>query len=196
LFETRGPPLSHDLGLAQQIIDRLMAAGHGTRTPLPTFDKLSDDRLLPQEWRIFPGVPNGILLEGWCLAARPINEIDLRLPINDLERTLDGDSVWRQSWNRALVDDYTHFFQQFDAILYLAAPSFDVVLDWRCEQEEGLLGLARQTLPVERRAELVEFIAHYERLTRHMLAGNVGATAFVELDAARKIVTIKPSQKL
>jgi len=33
------------------------------------------------------------------------------------------------------------FFDRFDAILFLAAPGFEAVLDWRCEQEAALMGV-------------------------------------------------------
>jgi D-glycerate 3-kinase len=98
--------------------------------------------------------------------------------------------VWRKAWNEVLAKEYTRFFAHFDAILHLKAPSFDVVLDWRCEQEEGLLGLLPGTLPSHRRAELTDFIAHFERLTRHMLEGEIFATATAQIDRARNSLSI------
>ena len=68
----------------------------------------------------------------------------------------------------------------------LAAPSFDVVQDWRCQQEAGLLGLAPHDLPPERRTAIARFIAHYQRLTEHMLAGGVAIDARLPLDEARR----------
>jgi len=71
-------------------------------------------------------------------------------------------------------------------VLFLKAPSFDAVLDWRCEQEAGLMGLVPADLPAQRRAELVAFIQGFERITCHMLAGGVRAGATFPLDRERR----------
>jgi D-glycerate 3-kinase len=65
-----------------------------------------------------------------------------------------------------------------------------VVLDWRAEQEAGLMSVAPATLPPERRAQLARFIAYYERITRHMLAGGVKAAATARLGEDRSVASI------
>ena len=60
------------------------------------------------------------------------------------------------------------------------------MLDWRCEQEAGLMGLAPADLPAERRAELAVFIQAFERITRSLLAGGVRADLTVRLDIDRR----------
>jgi D-glycerate 3-kinase len=192
LFATRGPPLTHDLDLAVATIEKLSTANMGDRTLLPAFDKLSDDRLPTSFWPNFIGKPRAILVEGWCLAATPLDDLDLVAPVNDLERDEDGSGVWRCAWNNALKQDYQPFFTRFDAILQLAAPSFEIVHDWRCQQEEGLLGHERGSLPAAKRAQLARFVAHFERLTRHMLAGGVSATALAKLDEDRRLIDLLP----
>jgi D-glycerate 3-kinase len=191
LFATRGPPLTHDLDLAIQIIEQLSTAKPGDRTLLPVFDKLADDRVPASRWPQFIGKPRAILVEGWCLGATPLDGVDLALPINDLERDGDGNALWRSAWNNALKQDYQPFFSRFDAILDLAAPSFEIVLDWRCQQEEGLLGLEQGALPAARRTQIARFVAHFERLTRHMLAGGVNATATAKLDQDRRLIDMQ-----
>ena len=44
----------------------------------------------------------------------------------------------------------------------------------------------------ERRAALARFVQHYERLTRHMLAGGIAPDLTVDLDAGRRIVAVRP----
>ena len=68
------------------------------------------------------------------------------------------------------------------ALLY---PSFDVVLDWRCQQEADLLGVAPANLPAEERTRLAGFIQYFERITRRMLDGGVKADVVVQLDRNR-----------
>ena len=191
LFITRGPPGTHDLDLADGVIDALMSAREGQRTPIPSFDKLADDRLPPRQWPVFEGKPSAILVEGWCMGAAPQSEIDLATPVNALEAEEDADAVWRRRVNTELTGRYREFFARFARSLYLSAPSFDVVLDWRCEQEAGLLGVAPADLPLDRREMLARFIAHYERLTRHMISGGVDVDAVARLDAQRRLLAIE-----
>ena len=188
LFAVRGPPGTHDLALLQLILTRLRAAAPGDSTSIPTFDKLADDRRPETEWPIFEGRPRAVLLEGWCLGATPRNDPDLSDPINDLERGHDPDGLWRRAVNRSLATDYADLFATFDALLFLKAPDFDHVLDWRAQQEASLTAA-----PVSetRRTELARFVQHFERITRHMLAGGVAADVVVELDEGRGVQRIR-----
>ncbi|MGH7027682.1 kinase [Brevundimonas sp.] len=189
LFAVRGPPGTHDLGLLAATVAALRAAGPDSRTPLPSFDKLTDDRRPEADWPVFTGRPTAVLVDGWCLGATAQAEADLAAPINALEREQDGQGVWRRVVNAELARPYAQAFARFDAVLFLKAPSFEAVLDWRCEQEAELMGLAPVDLPPERRAELAVFIQAFERITRHMLAGGVRADVTVQLDSDR---TLRP----
>ena len=190
LLGVRGPPGTHDLDLLFDVVARLRAAGPDDLTPLPAFDKLKDDRLPESEWPVFRGRPNAILIDGWCLGATAQGSADLLTPINVLERDHDPDGGWRRAVNDALAGPYQAAFDRFDRMLLLAAPSFDVVAGWRLEQEAGLLGVAVQAVPPERRAAIAAFVQHFERITRSMLAGGVRADRIVPLDAQRRPVRL------
>jgi D-glycerate 3-kinase len=190
LFATRGVPLTHDLELLGATIAALERAKPYDKTPIPAFDKRCDNPFARDDWPQFVGRPKAIIIEGWCLGATPITASDLALPCNDLERDSDADGHWRKAWNDALAGPYQDVFNRFDAILFLAAPSFDVVLDWRCQQEETLLGLASGSLDPQRRAQIKDFIRYFERLTRHMLAGGQRATARALLGEGRDVVAL------
>ena len=187
LFVVRGPPGTHDLALLEKTVEALRGARPGSRTPLPAFDKLSDDRLSQTQWPVFAGRPSAVLVDGWCLGATAQAEAELITAINALERERDGQGVWRRAVNAALAGPYAELFARFDAVLFLKAPSFEAVLDWRCEQEAGLLGLAPVDLPPERRAELAVFVQAFERITRSMLAGGVRADLTFDLDTDRRV---------
>jgi D-glycerate 3-kinase len=190
LLAVRGPPLTHDLRLLADTVAALRAAGPDTVTPLPAFDKRTDDRVPRDLWPIFTGRPSVIVIDGWCLGALPETDADLMRSTNALERDQDPDGRWRRLINDALAGDYARTFAAFDAILFLAAPSFDVVLDWRCQQEADLLGLAPEALPEADRARIAGFIQSFERLTRSMLAGGIKADVTVRLDANRTVTSI------
>lgn len=185
LFATRGPPGTHDLTLLHATLDRLTRAGSIDRTPLPRFDKLADERAAETAWAVVTGRPRAIVLEGWCLGATPQGRAALAEPVNALERDADPDGVWRHAVNAALARDYGGVAGRLDALIFLKAPSFDVVLDWRCEQEEELTG---RPTPRARRDQLRRFVQHYERLTRHMLDGGIAPDLTVALDADRRII--------
>ena len=186
LFAVRGPPGPHDLGLLKATVEALRAAEPDSRTPLPAFDKLADDRRPEAQRPMFAGRPSAVLVDGWCLGATAQGQAELVSPINALERQRDGQGVWRRAVNAELAGPYAKVFAGFDAILFLKAPSFDAVLDWRCEQEAGLMGLAPADLSPERRAELAVFIQGFERITRHMLAGGGRADMTFVLDEDRR----------
>ena len=191
LFAVRGPPGTHDLDLADRTVAALRATGPGSTTRLPAFNKLADERAPESGWPVFHGRPGAILVDGWCLGATGQDPAALAAPVNALERQEDPNAIWRSYADQALTGRYAAVFAGFDAIVFLAAPSFDTVLDWRCEQEAGLLGIAADDLPAARRAELARFIQHFERITRHMLAGGVAATVTVRLDARRGVLAIE-----
>ena len=185
LFVTRGPPGTHDMGLLQQLIDALSAAGPDDETLIPDFDKRGDDRRPVEDWRTFRGRPSAILIDAWCLGALPEDAAVLAEPVNALEADHDPDSGWRRAVNGFVGGPYADFIARFDAVLFLRAPSFDVVLDWRCQQEADLLGVAPADLPAAERDRLAGFIQYFERITRRMLDGGVKADVVVQLDRNR-----------
>ena len=185
LFVMRGPPGTHDLSLLGDVMDQLSAAGPDDTTWLPDFDKRGDDRLSKDRWRPHHGRPSAILIDAWCLGVVAEDAAALDRPVNALEQTRDADGRWRSAINDLVAGPYRAFADSLDAILFLQAPSFDVVLDWRCQQEADLLGIAPADLPAEERARLADFIQYFERITRRMLAGGVTADVTVKLDRNR-----------
>ncbi|NJC40649.1 D-glycerate 3-kinase [Brevundimonas alba] len=190
LFVTRGPPGTHDLVLLQRLIDDLSGAGPGDETLIPDFDKRGDDRWPVERWRGFTGRPSAILIDAWCLAALPEEEPALAAPINELERDHDPDGRWRRAVDGFVAGPYADFAARFDAVVFLQAPGFDIVLDWRAQQEADLLGVSPADLPPEERARLAGFIQYFERITRRMLTGGVRSSVTVKLDRNRQSVSI------
>lgn len=199
LCATRGAPGTHDVPLLQQTIKALKAAGSGSKVCWPMFDKQTDDRAPEQSGRSdrsgqpdlsansFAGAPDAILIEGWMMGALPDPSAASAAPINDLEAEEDPQGVWRAWQERSLEDSYLPLWQDIDAFLHVLAPGFETVLDWRCEQEEATLGLAKGSLPPDRRAWVSRFIQHYERITRRMLAGERMKGSCLHVDADRQL---------
>ena len=75
LLATRGPPGTHDVGLAIELVDALRGGGAALA---PRFDKASDTQLPRFEWRPLEGPTDVILFEGWCVGAKAEPAADLR----------------------------------------------------------------------------------------------------------------------
>jgi len=171
LLMTRGVPGTHDVELALATIESL---GTDEPTRLPAFDKGSDDRRPRRQWRELQGPLRVVILEGWCVGARAEPAATLAAPVNALEREEDAQGIWRGYVNDALADRYPALFNRLAPLALLAAPSFEVVHAWRAEQEHKLRArLQREGGDASRvmsDAGIARFIAHYERVTRNILA--------------------------
>lgn len=167
LFATRGVPGTHDVALGLSTFDAL---ANGEAAPLPRFDKAADDRAPIADWPRAPRHCQVVLFEGWCLGAHPQPDAALDRPINVLEDAEDPDRIWRRQANAALAGDYQTLFARIDRLIFLAAPDWDVVARWREQQEAALrAAVGVNARGVMNPAQVVRFIQHYERLTRHVL---------------------------
>lgn len=164
LLATRGPPGSHDLALACDTLDALRTLKPGQHVPVPRFDKLGDRRLPPSRWREVRRRPDLIVFEGWFLKTPPEPDQALIAPVNDLEREQDPDAVWRRWCNRRLAE-YAPLWRRLDRLLFLRAPDFEVVPDWRWQQERDLCAASPGRTGMDR-AEVERFVRLFERVGR------------------------------
>lgn len=192
LLATRGVPGTHDVTLGETVLAALKGVGE---VALPRFDKAADDRAPRSEWPVIRAPVDVVLFEGWCVGARAQPPEALAAPVNALERDEDPDGAWRAYANAALAGHYRRLFAPIDLFVLLRPPGFEVVLAWRIEQERKLRErLAREGAGPGRAmsdSEVGRFIAHYERITRHILAeGPARADVVVALDAERRLTRI------
>jgi D-glycerate 3-kinase len=167
LLATRGPPGTHDVGLACRTIDALRRMRAGTRVRLPRFDKIGDRRLPPSRWRSVRKKPDLIVFEGWFLKVPAEPEQRLRRPLNALERDHDPDGTWRRYCNRAL-GHYAPLWQRLDYLLFLRGPGFEIVPDWRWQQERTLQAAQPRRCAMNR-ADVERFVLFFERVSRQAL---------------------------
>ena len=181
LLATRGPPGTHDVGLACAVLDGLCA---GRSLPLPRFDKLADRRLPEHAWPQ-SGRAGLVLLEGWFNQVPPEGGAELAPPCNALERDEDPQGIWRTYCNDALGRGYPALWQRIDRSLFLQPPGFDAVPGWRWQQEQALQA-ANPARPAMDEARVQRFVQHFERISRQALRTLPAlADAVVELDHAR-----------
>lgn len=168
LLQTRGVPGTHDCEMAIRTLQQLKL---GLSCPIPRFDKASDNPLPQRDW--LPGTHQAdiILLEGWCVGIPPQDETELAHPVNKLEEDEDTECVWRQYVQQQLAGPYQVLFAELDYLIFLQAPAFQCVYQWRLEQEKKLARRTRnrQHSAIMNEAQIERFIAHYQRLTEHAL---------------------------
>ncbi len=158
LFETRGPPGTHDVAALGSALDALLLPG---AVVLPRFDKGLDDRV---DAVSVEGPFDLVVLEGWCVGARAAGTDRVSPAINDLERRADPDGRWRAEVDARLARDYAPVWERLDELVFLQVPGLDAVRRWRGQQEASL--------PTERRLDAVaidRFVQHFERITLGML---------------------------
>ncbi len=192
LLVTRGVPGTHDVSLA---LDCLYGLLRGDVVRVPRFEKARDDRYPEQQWSVIYEPVDIIILEGWCVGAEAQTPEQLIAPINDLEAQQDPDLVWRHYVNRQLQASYADLFNLIDCWIMLKAPSFDVVYNWRLEQEHKLRAsqsTIKETMDDE---TIAQFIKFYQRITEHVLGTLPDKVDFLfELDSHRKITQLKQRQ--
>ena len=187
LLASRGPPGTHDLELAAATLDDLLA---GKRTGLPRFDKLADERAPTTQWPVIEGRCDLVVLEGWFLKTPAQQADELCVPINALERDEDPDGTWRNWCNAALARDYPPLWQRIDALWWLQGPDFEVVPDWRWQQEQVLQaadpGNAGGRAGMDR-VQVARFVQLFERVSRQALRALPAiAERTIRLDAQRR----------
>ena len=164
LCVTRGVPGTHDVQLMDETIAALERADPEDRTPLPRFDKLSDDRKPREEWPEFEGPPDVILLEGWCVGLLERDVPTWSGPVNELEEQEDPDGEWFRWSFEALRSEYPIIWDRIDMLVSIEVRDLEAVIASRLLQEEDLKEDGEHKR-MDREA-VTRFVQHYERYTR------------------------------
>lgn len=172
LCAIRGVPGTHDMELANTLIDQLL--GTDGTVLIPRFDKATDDRKPPSAWDRVDAPIDIVLFEGWCVGCPELPNWEA--PYNHRERTEDPDGKWVR-WSAACLDAmYTELFAKLDALIMIAVPSMATVRESRWRQEQRLWELhaksvrsPSQPAGLMSRDEVIDYVALFERYTEHML---------------------------
>jgi len=181
LFRTRGPPGTHAVGPLLRTLEALKRPGE---VAVPRFDKGIDDQAGEV---VVAGPVDVVVLEGWCVGAPPRPGSESSAPINALERQSDTGGTWRTAIDDALRGPYAELTDALDTLVFLKVPDLDAVRRWRLQQERERPLAQRMSA-----AEVARFVAHYERITRRMLAALPStADVTVELGEDHGIVAMR-----
>ena len=167
LFITRGVPGTHDITLINQTIRKLRQKKFKT-VLIPKFDKSKDDRVKKNKWQKVKIKPDIIIFEGWCVGATHQKKIELKKPLNLIEKKYDINLKWRTMVNNLIKKRYKNLFNKIDKLVYLKVPHFNYIIKWRWLQEQKMK-LTTKSKKTMSKTQVKEFIMFYERLTKHMM---------------------------
>jgi len=168
LFKTRGVPGTHDVNLVKNFFNFLIKKKF-KKFKLPKFDKSIDDRLKKKYWHNIKERPEIIILEGWCVGAKPQSNSSIKKPINILEKYEDQDLIWRKYVNEKLKKEYKKLFAMIDYFIFMKIPNFNMVFKWRLLQEKKLRKESHINNKIMSYNETKRFIMFYERITLQMI---------------------------
>ena len=168
LLKTRGVPGTHDVNLIKNFFNYIRKKNF-QKFRLPKFDKATDDRLEKKYWSNIKKKPEIVILEGWCVGAKPQSKSLIKEPVNILEKHEDEDLIWRKHVNEKLKKDYRKIFSMIDHFIFMKVPDFNVVFKWRLLQETKLKKRSHTKKKIMSYNEIKRFIMFYERITLQMV---------------------------
>ena len=168
LFKTRGVPGTHDVNLINKFF-YFIKKKKFKKTKLPKFDKSIDDRLKKKYWFNIKERPEIVILEGWCVGARPQSNSLIKKPVNILEKYEDENLIWRKHVNEKLKREYRKLFAMIDYYIFMKIPNFNMVFKWRLLQEKKLRKKLRYKKKIMSYSEIKRFIMFYQRITLQMI---------------------------
>ena len=168
LFKTRGVPGTHDINLVRKIFNFIKRRNF-KRFKLPKFDKSIDDRLNKKFWSSIKEKPEIVILEGWCVGAKPQSNFLIKKPINILEKYEDQNLIWRKYVNEKLKKESKKLFGMLDHFIFMKIPSFKMVFNWRLLQEKKLKKKSHSKKKIMSYSKIKRFIMFYERITLQMI---------------------------
>jgi len=168
LFQTRGVPGTHDTNLIMNFLRKVIKKKF-KKFKLPKFDKSIDDRLEKKYWDNVKKKPEIVILEGWCVGAKPQKNSLINKPTNILEKNEDKNLIWRKYVNKKLKKEYKKIFSMIDHFIFIKIPNFKIVSKWRFLQEKKLEKKSKSKKKIMSYSEIKRFIMFYERITLQML---------------------------
>ena len=168
LFQTRGVPGTHDVNLIVNFFRKIMK-NKFKKFKLPKFDKSIDDRLKKRYWTNIKKKPEIVILEGWCVGAKPQKNSLINKPTNILEKNEDRTLIWRKYVNKKLKKEYKKIFSMIDHFIFMKIPNFNIVSKWRFLQERKLEKKSKSKKKVMSYREIKRFVMFYQRITLQMI---------------------------
>ena len=193
LLKIRGVPGTHDVYLIKKFFN-FIKKNKFRRFILPKFDKSMDDRFNKKYWTSINKKPEIIILEGWCVGAKPQSNFLIKRPINSLEKYEDKKMIWRKYVNEKLKKEYKKIFSMIDYFIFMKIPNFSMVFKWRLLQEKKLEKKSHTKKKIMSYNEIKRFIMFYQRITLQMvkdLSKSASIVMLLKINHGIKIVLFR-----
>lgn len=152
----RGPPGTHDVSLAMQVLSQLQAAPPQP-VLIPRFDKSlragAGDRVSPEP----VNQVSIVLFEGWCVGLRPIDKAAFTQPPAPIETA--ADRQFALDMNRRL-EAYLPLWALIDRLALLQPADYRLSLRWRQQAEAAMRAEGK---PGMTDAQVREFVHYFWR---------------------------------
>ena len=168
LLRTRGVPGTHDINLLKKALFNLNKKNFKIFRS-PRFDKSIDDRVKKKYWDIIKNKPEIIILEGWCVGAKPQSQNKIKKTVNNLEKNEDKNFIWRKYANEKLKKEYKSLFSIIDNFIFIKIPNYRMVFKWRFIQEKKLRKKSHSNKKIMNSKEIKRFIMFYQRIALQMI---------------------------
>jgi len=168
LLRTRGVPGTHDINLLKKTLFNLNKKNFKIFRS-PRFDKSIDDRVKKKYWDIIKNKPEIIILEGWCVGAKPQSQNKIKKKVNNLEKNEDKNFIWRKYANEKLKKEYKSLFSIIDNFIFIKIPNYRMVFKWRFIQEKKLRKKSHSNKKIMNSKEIKRFIMFYQRIALQMI---------------------------
>jgi D-glycerate 3-kinase len=166
---TRGVPGTHDINMMLNFFKKVKSRKF-KKLRIPNFNKAIDDRFDKKKWYDLNQKPDVIIFEGWCVGAKPENNITLKKTINSMEKAKDQKQIWRKYVNQQLKSKYKNLYSQLNCLIYLKAKNFSLLQEWRLKQERKLLFKSKKNSKskIMNKEDVLSFMQTYQRITQNM----------------------------
>ncbi|KAI8974905.1 P-loop containing nucleoside triphosphate hydrolase protein [Pilobolus umbonatus] len=139
-YQHRGQAGSHDLDLLQHTLDALTEKG---TVAIPAYDKSmhegQGDRVDREEWRRVRAPVDIVLLEGWMLGFKPLEEDGLVETYHELNLVYKGVTLEDvRVMNGRLREYEDRIYPYFDIFIHLSPLQLQQVYEWRLQQEHHM----------------------------------------------------------
>lgn len=182
LYQTRGVPGTHDLDLMMKKITQIKK--NQFPVYLPSFDKIKDSR--KKNYKKIDKC-DLLILEGWCVGAKPISNNFLKKNVNDLESKIDIQYQWRYSYNEFLKS-YQALFSQFKFFIYFRYSNWSNILGWKYKQELLLRSISSD---FKLKKYLSNFIQYYQKISMWMHRTSINdSNILIQIDQNQEIEKI------
>jgi D-glycerate 3-kinase len=152
-LEQRGYPGTHDIALGKEVLGALKHLRPGEQVAVPCYDRSAasghGDRRPASEWPRATGPLDLVILEGWMLGFKPI---DQHVIVDPHLRTVNK-----------MLERYGAWTAFVDAFIWLEPEDYRHVVDWRAEAEADAWAVGRGGMSdADVRAFATGFLPAYE----------------------------------